>query len=150
VADGEIVGFMSLEKNVRGRQIWSPMGAVEPTQRGLGIGQFGTVILEHVGRFIGAEVAFYQVTLKGMRQQKNAERHGFKLCGLLPAIDRDAVFPGVVRRVYEGIYVKVLAPASEVQLPEWKDLGESARALWATVFGEHPGSSGSSGSSGSK
>jgi hypothetical protein len=135
---GEIIGFMSLEKNAGGRQIWSPIGAVEPSQRGLGIGQLGTVILEHVGRFIGAEVAFYQVTLKGMRQQKNAERHGFRLCGLLPAIDRDAISPGVIKRVYEGVYVKVLAPPSEVHIPDWLDLGESARALWLTIFGEYP------------
>jgi hypothetical protein len=136
--DDAIVGFMSLEKNARGRQISSPMGAVEPTQRGLGIGQFGAVVLEHVGRVIGAEVAFYQVTLKTTRQQRNAERHGFKLCGILPAIDRDAIAAGVVRRVYEGIYVKVLAPAADVHIPSWKDLGEPARALWLAVFGEHP------------
>jgi hypothetical protein len=66
----EIVGYMSLEKNIGGRQISSPIGSVEPSQRGIGIGQFGTVILEHVGRAIGAEVAFYYVTLKTTRQQK--------------------------------------------------------------------------------
>jgi hypothetical protein len=135
---GEIVGFVSLEKNVLGRQISSPMGAVEPSKRGLGIGQFGSVILEHVGRTIGAEVAFYQVTLKTIRQQKNAERHGYRLCGILPAIDRDAIAPGVVKRVYEGIFVKVLVPSTEVQLPAWNELGESARALWLAIFGEHP------------
>jgi hypothetical protein len=135
---GEMVGFMSLEKNVRARQIWSPMGAVEPTKRGAGIGQFGAVILEHVGRAIGAEVAFYQVTLKTNRQQKNAQRHGFKLCGILPAIDRDEISPGLVRRVYEGVYVKVLAPPSEVELPLWANLEEPARKLWRAVFGEHP------------
>jgi hypothetical protein len=135
---GEIIGFMSLEKNVRARQIWSPIGAVEPTKRGAGIGQFGAVILEHVGRAIGAEVAFYQVTLKTNRQQRNAERHGFRLCGILPAIDRDAISPGVVRRVYEGIYVKVLASTNEVHSPRWADLEEPARRLWRAVFGEHP------------
>jgi hypothetical protein len=137
-SSGEIVGFMSLEKNARARQIMSPMGAVEPTQRGLGIGQFGTVILEHVGRQIGAEVALYHVTLKGSRQQKNAERHGFTLCGILPAIDRDAIAPGVVRRVYEGIYVKVLAPPSEVHTPAWSDLTERTRSVWMQIFQEHP------------
>jgi hypothetical protein len=136
---GDLVSFMSLEKNVLGRQISSPMGAVEPTSRGLGIGQLGTIILEQIGRAIGAEVAFYQVTLKTMRQQKNAERHGFKLCGILPAIDRDAIGPGVVKRVYEGVYVKVLADPAEVHVPAWSDLGESARALWLAIFGEHPG-----------
>jgi hypothetical protein len=92
-----------------------------------------------VGRAIGAEVAFYFVTLKTTRQQKNAERHGFQLCGILPAIDRDAIAPGVVKRVYEGMYVKVLVPASEVHVPPWDHLGESARGLWRQIFGEHPG-----------
>jgi hypothetical protein len=136
--DSEMVGFMSLEKNVRARQIWSPMGAVEPTKRGAGIGQFGAVILEHVGRSIGAEVAFYQVTLKTSRQQKNAERHGFKLCGILPAIDRDEISPGIVRRVYEGVYVKVLVPPGDVEVPLWAHLEEPARKLWRAVFGDHP------------
>jgi hypothetical protein len=112
----EGVRFEQLARESRARQISSPMGAVEPTRRGLGVG-----------------------TLKGMRQQKNAERHGFRLCGLLPAIDRDAIAPGVIRRVYEGIYVKVLAAESEVHVPDWDDLGEHARAPWVTIFGEHPG-----------
>jgi hypothetical protein len=135
---GEIVSLMSLEKDVLGRQISSPMGAVEPSKRGLGIGQFGGIILEHVGRAIGAEVAFYQATLKTVRQQKNAERHGYRLCGILPAIDRDAVAPGVVKRVYEGVFVKILVPSTEVQIPAWNELGEPARTLWLAIFGEHP------------
>lgn len=137
---GEILGFMSLEKNDRGRQISSPMGAIEPSQRGMGIAHIGTAILEHFGRKIGAEVALYFATLKIARTQKNAERHGFQLVGIVPAFDRDAISPGVIKRVYEGLYAKVLVDGSEVHLPSWDALIDSTRELWTHLFGAHPGS----------
>jgi hypothetical protein len=137
----DIVALMTLEKNARGLQISSPMGAVEPSQRGLGIGASGTAILETVGRNIGAEVAFYFATLKVARTQKNAERHGFQLVGIMPAWDRDAIAPGVVRRVYEAIYAKVLVGGEAIELPRWEALVPSTRALFTHLFGKHPGDS---------
>ncbi len=134
----EIVALLVLEKNDRGHQISSPMGAVEPSQRGLGIGGLGTAMLEAAGRSIGAEVAYYIATLKSSRPQRNAERHGFKLVGIIPAFDEDAIAPGVEKRVYEAIYAKVLVSPERVHLPAWADMTESTRSLWTHLFGKHP------------
>ena len=134
----ELVAMMTLERNARGRQISSPMGAVEPSSRGIGLGHIGTVMLETVGRNIGAEVAYYFATLKVARTQRNAERHGFTLVGIVPAFDQDAVAPGTVRRVYEGLYAKVLADPARIQLPAWEAMIPSTRALYRHLFGPHP------------
>jgi hypothetical protein len=135
---GEIIGFQALERNPRGLQISSPMGVAEPSQRGLGLGSFGTQTLEKIGRSIGAEIAFYYSTLKIPQAQKAAERQGYRLVGIVPGFDVDALAPGVVRRVYEGLYAKLLVDDERVQLPDWKALIPSTRALYRHLFPRHP------------
>ncbi|NVJ02086.1 hypothetical protein HV824_28755 [Myxococcus sp. AM009] len=140
-ATQEIIGLLTLEKNVRGLQLSAAMGAVEPSQRGLGLGQFGIALLEQVGRGIGAEVILYYSTLKMARAQRNAELRGFKLVGLVPAFDVDAIAPNTVKRVYEAIYAKVLVGPEKIQLPDWNALIPTTRALYTHLFGQHPSAS---------
>jgi|GEM_PF-852006 len=137
-ATRDIIGLLTLERNVRGLQLSAAMGALEPTQRGQGLGQYGISVLEHVGRSIGAEVVLYYSTLKLARAQRNAEQQGFKLVGLVPAFDMDAISPGTVKRVYEAIYAKVLVGPEKVHLPDWNALIPSTRALYTHLYGEHP------------
>ncbi|WP_232293077.1 hypothetical protein [Stigmatella aurantiaca] len=134
----DIIGLMTLEKNIRGLQISAAMGAIEPSRRGLGLGQHGLTLLEVIGRSIGAEVALYYSTLKAARGQLNAERRGFLLVGIVPAFDMDAIAPGTVKRVYEALYAKVLANPERVHLPDWNALIPSTRALFTHLFGHHP------------
>lgn len=134
----EVIGLLTLEKNARGLQLSAAMGAVEPSQRGLGLGQFGISLLEQVGRNIGAEVVLYYSTLKMARAQRNAEHRGFKLVGLVPAFDVDAIAPNTVKRVYEAIYAKVLVGPERIQLPDWNALIPTTRALYTHLFGQHP------------
>jgi hypothetical protein len=136
--NGDIIGFQALERNVRGLQISSPMGVAEPSQRGLGLGSYGTQSLEQIGRSIGAEIAFYFSTLKIPQTQKAAERNGYRLVGIVPAFDVDALAPGVIGRVYEGLYAKVLTGPERVKLPDWSALIPSTRALYTHLFGRHP------------
>jgi hypothetical protein len=42
------------------------------------------------------------------------ERAGFQIIGIVPASDRLMVAPGVIKRVYEAMYVKVLAADADV------------------------------------
>jgi hypothetical protein len=135
---GEIVGYQTLERNLRGLQIWGPLGVVEPSRRGRGLGFFGTKTLETIGRSIGAEVALYFSTLRVAQAQKNAEKQGYRLVGLVPAFDVDRLAPGVTRRVYEGLYAKVLVAEERVHLPDWNEMIPSTRALYRQLFGRHP------------
>lgn len=137
-ASGDIIGLLTMERNVRGLQLSAALGVLEPSRRGLGIGFLGTAALEVVGRNIGAEVVLYYSTLKTARAQRNAENQGFKLVGLVPAFDVDAIAPGKVKRVYEALYSKVLVEAERIHLPEWEALTPSTRALYTHLFGQHP------------
>ncbi|WP_342378281.1 hypothetical protein NVS55_02860 [Myxococcus stipitatus] len=138
ISSGDIIGLLTVERNVRGLQLSAGLGVVEPTRRGMGIGFIGTAALEMVGRNIGAEVVLYYSTLKTARHQRNAESQGFKLVGLVPAFDVDAIAPGTVKRVYEALYAKVLVAPEQVHLPEWNVLTASTRELYTHLFGPHP------------
>ncbi|ATB48265.1 hypothetical protein MYMAC_003891 [Corallococcus macrosporus DSM 14697] len=137
-ATGDIIGLLTLERNVRGLQVSATMGVLEPSQRGLGLGQVGLSVLEQVGRSIGAEVILYYSTLKLARVQRNAEHRGFTLVGLVPAFDVDAIAPNTVKRVYEAIYAKVLVGPEQIHLPDWNALTPTTRALYTHLFGQHP------------
>ncbi|MCP3098242.1 hypothetical protein LZ198_05040 [Myxococcus sp. K15C18031901] len=133
---GDIIGLLSLEKNVRGLQLSAVMGVVEPSKRGLGIGHIGSAALVVVGGNIGAEVVLYYSTLKTARAQRNAEGQGFKLVGLVPAFDVDAIAPNTVKRVYEALYARVLVGPERIHLPDWNELIPTTRALFTHLFGD--------------
>jgi len=134
----EIVAMMTLEKNPAGRQITSPMGAVEPSKRGVGIGQVGPAVLERFGRAIGAEIALYFATLKSVRPQLNAEKHGFRAVGLVRGFDVDAVRPGDHKRVFEILYTKYLGSEADVEIPAWENMTPATQVLYSFLYGKHP------------
>lgn len=131
---GDIVGVQTIERNVRGLQVSSPMGVVEPSRRGYGLGHFGPLMFETVARGIGAEIAYYYSTLKSQAPQRAAERQGFKLVGLVPAFDVDAIAPGVHKRVYEALYAKVLVDPERVHVPPRETLTATTQALFDHLF----------------
>ncbi|GEN07545.1 hypothetical protein SAMN05443572_101440 [Myxococcus fulvus] len=135
---GDLIGLLTLERNVRGLQLSAALGVVEPSRRGVGIGSLGTSALEVVGRNIGAEVVLYYSTLKTPLGQRNAEDRGYTLVGLVPAFDVDAIAPGTVKRVYEALYAKVLVAQERVHVPAWEMLTPPTRALFTHLFGPHP------------
>jgi len=50
-----------------------------------------------------------------------------------PGFDREVIAPGVVKRVYEAIYAKVLVP-SELLRPRAQDLTPAAKALFDLLY----------------
>jgi hypothetical protein len=133
------VAMITFEKNNHARTITSRMGAIAPEHRGPGLALLGPILLEKIGRAIGAELAYYFATLKTPHQQILAERLRYQLVGIIPAYDRDMVRPGEVRRVYEAIYARVLVGPELVELPGPGALTARTRALWETLFGGSPG-----------
>ena len=96
---------------------------------------FGPLLLERIGRAIGAELAYYFATLKTRHQQVLAERSGYTLVGIVPAYDRDMVSAGKIKRVYEAIYAKVLCERSELFEPDVDSFTARTRAVWHSLFG---------------
>ena len=62
------------------------------------------------------------------------ERAGYRLLGFFPGYDRVEVTPGVVKRVYQAAYAKLLAPEDEIHWPDPKNMTPRAQALYALLF----------------
>jgi hypothetical protein len=71
-----------------------------------------------VARKMGAGFIYGLATLKIPNMQLALERAGYQLLGFAPGYDREMVAPGVVKRVYEAFYAKVLVPDEELLRPD--------------------------------
>ena len=91
---------------------------------------------ELAGRAMGAEFFFGLATLKIPHMQHALETAGWQLIGFTSGYDREQVAPGVVKRVFEGVYTKVLVPEDEVMRPDPRNLTPKARALFDVLFPE--------------
>jgi hypothetical protein len=83
---------------------------------------------------MGAEFFFALATLKIPHMQRALESAGWQLIGFTSGYDREEVAPGVVKRVFEGVYTKVLVPEQELLRPDPKNLTPTARALFDVLF----------------
>lgn len=133
--DGQLVGMITYERNVDSRTITSRMGALAADHRGSGLALLGPILLEKLGRAMGAELAYYFATLKTKDQQVLAERLRFMLVGIVPAFDRDMVRPGAVMRVHEAIYAKVLVGDDSLVFPRPEAMTRRTKAVWLALFG---------------
>ena len=73
-------------------------------------------------------------TLKIPNMQLALERAGYQLLGFTPGYDREVVAPGIVKRVYEAVYAKVLVTDEELLRPDPKNLSPKAKALFDVLF----------------
>ena len=65
--------------------------------------------------------------------QATFERMGWQLVGITPGFDQEVVEPGVVKRVYEAVYAKVLVP-DELLRPRAHDLTPGVKVLFDLLF----------------
>jgi hypothetical protein len=73
-------------------------------------------------------------TLKVPHVQRVFETLGWQLIGITPGYDREMVAPGVVKRVYEAIYAKVLVADARLLRPSARNLTERTRAFFRLLF----------------
>lgn len=64
------------------------------------------------------------------------ERAGYKLLGFAPGYDREIVAPGVVKRVFEAYYAKILVPLDELHVPDQKNMTPQTLELFTKLFPE--------------
>lgn len=136
--DDGIVAVITFEKNMLSRSISTRLGVLAPEHRRASLGLVGPILLEELGRAIGAELAYYFATLKSRHQQVIAERRGFQLVGIVPGYDRDMISQEQVKRVYEALYTKLLVAAEHVHTPSRDELTTRTRAVWKVLFGRDP------------
>jgi hypothetical protein len=87
-----------------------------------------------MGRAMGMEIIYALAEFTIPNAQIVFERAGFQIVGIVPASDRLMVAPGVIKRVYEAMYVKVLAADADVLRPQVASMTPRTKALYDFLF----------------
>ena len=130
----EVVGVWSLEREAEALAIYGRLVIVAAAHRGAKLASSVMMGSEDMGRSMGAQFLYGMATLKTPYVQRALEHAGYRLLGFFPGYDREEVSPGVVKRVYEAVYGKLLVPDDEVHYPDPKNLTPKARALFELLF----------------
>jgi hypothetical protein len=131
---GELAGMFAAERDLDSQVLYARLGVVAPAHRGAHLSRNFLSLPEAMGRAMGLGMTYGLATLRYPQMQASFERMGWKLIGITPGFDREMVEPGVVRRVYEAVYCKVLADENEFLLPHAKDLTPAVRALFDLLY----------------
>lgn len=132
----ELVGMWSIEREEDSLAVYGRLIVVAPEHRGAGLAVHVLVGSEHVGRVMGAEFMYVLATLKHIYAQQALERAAYRLLGFFPGFDREEVEPGVVKRVYQAVYAKLLVSEDHVHRPAARNLTPRARQIFDLLFAD--------------
>ena len=130
----ELIGVWSFEREMDSLAIYGRTIIIAPAHRGANLALFILKGTEFIGRAMGAAFMYAMATLKIPHAQRALENAGYRLVGFFPGYDREHVAPGVVKRVYQAVYAKLLVAEDEVLRPDPKNLTPTARALFELLF----------------
>lgn len=130
----EFAGMWSWEQEPDALSLYGRLIVLAPEHRSAKLASKVIPLWELVGRAMGAEFLFGLATLKIPHMQRALETGGWQLIGFTSGYDREEVSPGVVKRVFEGVYTKVLVPEGELVRPDPNNLTPNARALFDVLF----------------
>ena len=132
----ELAGFASWDRERAAQTIYARFGVVSPNHRGAKLAvrlmQFG----EAAARAMDAGFIYTLATLKTPHMQQALERAGYRLLGFAPGYDRELIAPGIVKRVYEAFYAKVLVPDEELLRPDVSNMTTRTKELFELLFPE--------------
>jgi len=132
--DQEFAGMFSLQRSEHTRTLYGRIGAIAPQHRGEKLAHAAPALMEAMGRAMGMELVYGLAEFTIPNMQPVLERAGFQIVGIIPASDRLMVAPGVIKRVYEAVYVKVLAADADVLRPQYEGMTPKAKALYDFLF----------------
>jgi hypothetical protein len=130
----ELAAIWSMEWEPYALTLYARFGTVSPAHRGAKLSEHALELIEKVGRSMGAGFVYGITTLKIPNMQLAFERSGYQVIGFTPGYDREIVAPGVVKRVYEAVYAKVLVPDEDLLRPDPKNLTPKVKALFELLF----------------
>ena len=91
---------------------------------------------ENISRSMGAQFQYSLATLTTPHLQWALEHAGYRLLGFFLGYGREETAPGVVKRVYEAVYAKLLVSEDEVHPPDPKNMTPKTKALFDLLFPE--------------
>ena len=134
----ELAGVWSCEREIDSLAIYGRLLILAPAHRGAKLSVITLGGTEKIGRTMGAAFMYALATLSAPYAQRALERAGYRLLGFFPGYDREEIAPGVVKRVYQAVYAKLLVPKDEVHWPDPQNLTPRARALFELLFADEP------------
>ena len=134
----DLVGMWSWEQEPDALSLYGRLIVVAPSHRDAKLASKVMPLAELAGRAMGAEFFFGLATLKIPHMQHALEKAGWQLIGFTSGYDREEVAPGVIKRVFEGVYTKVLVPEEELLRPDPNNMTPTARALFEVLFPNPP------------
>jgi hypothetical protein len=135
-AGHNLAGLFSCERDLDTLSLYGRLAVVAPKQRGAGLCRKCIMLAEFIGQRIGMGMIYGMATLKIPHVQLAFEALGWRLIGIAPGYDREMVAPGVVKRVYEGVYAKVLVAEGELLRPQTHNLTPGTRNIFRQLFPE--------------
>jgi hypothetical protein len=130
----ELAGLFSCERERQALSLYARLGAIAPAHRGKRLCHVFPALAEAIGRAIGMGMVYGMATLKFPNVQRSFEKFGWDLIGITPGYDRELVSPGVVKRVYEAVYAKVLVAERNLLPPQARNLTRRTRAFFELLF----------------
>jgi GNAT superfamily N-acetyltransferase len=134
--DQELAGLFSCEREPDTLALYARLAVVSPKHRGARLGQTCVELAEAIGRHMGMGLIYAMATLKFPYVQMAFENLGWRLIGIAPGYDREMIAPGVVKRVYEAVYAKVLVADAGLLRPTPQDLTPTTKAFFDLLFPE--------------
>lgn len=132
----DLVGFWSYEREVDSLAVWGRLLVLAPEHRGTGLAAAALAGSEAIGRAMGAAFLYAFAPLSTQHVQQGLERAGFRLLGFFPGRDREEVAPGVVKRVYQAVYAKLLVAEDQVHWPDVSKMTPRTRQMYGLLFPE--------------
>ncbi|MDM0051959.1 hypothetical protein [Variovorax sp. J22R115] len=130
----QLAGVFSGERDPDGEVLYGRICAISPKHRGAHLSRSVPLLEEALGRAMGMGMAYGLATMHYPHMQATFERMGWRLVGITPGFDRELVAPGVVKRVYEAVYAKVLVAEEGLLRPQARSMTPAVRALFGFLF----------------
>jgi len=130
----DLAGLFSCERDRHALSLYARLGAIAPKHRGKRLGRVFPSLAEAIGRTLGIGMIYGMATLKVPHVQRSFEELGWELIGIAPGYDREMVAPGVIKRVYEAVYAKVLVAEQQLLPPRTRNLTRRTRAFFQLLF----------------
>jgi len=132
--DAEWAGMLAVERDRDSQVLYGRVGTVGLAHRGAGLSKTFAPLMEAMGVAMGMGMIYSLATLKAPHMQRSFERAGWQLVGVMPGFDREVVESGAVKRVFEAIYVKVLAAQAELLHPGTQGMTPATRSLFRLLY----------------
>ena len=130
----ELAGLFSCERDRHTLALYARLAVIAPHHRGMGLSDAFLALAERIGRSIRMEMIYGMATLKVPHVQRAFETRRWQLIGITPGYDQEMVAPGVVKRVYEAVYAKVLVADERLMRPYVRNLTEKTHAFFRLLF----------------